>query len=67
MQDPNHTLFGLADGGQDPQAILYYKKGIVLPEITVTPKENYIHNSYDNLKLSNTTQKYQFGGKTKFH
>ena len=51
MQDPNHTLFGLADGGQDPQATLYYKDSIVLPEITVTPKGNYIHNTYDNLKI----------------
>lgn len=51
MQDPNHTLFGLADGGQDPQATLYYKNGIVLPEITVTPNESYVHNTYDNIKL----------------
>ena len=51
MQDPNHTLFGLADGGQDPQATLYYKNGIVLPEITVTPNESYVQNTYDNIKL----------------
>lgn len=51
MQDPNHTLFGLSDGGQDPQATLYYKDSIVLPEITVTSKDNYIHNTYDNLKI----------------
>lgn len=60
MQDPNHTLFGLADGGQDPQATLYYKKGIVLPEITVTPNESYVHNTYDNIKLHS---KHQKGGR----
>ena len=59
MQDVNHTLFGMADGGQDPQATLYYKNSIVLPEITVTPKETYIHNTYDNLKI-----KFQKGGQT---
>ena len=57
MQDPNHTLFGLADGGQDPQATLYYKNGIVLPEITVTPNESYVHNTYDNIKLSSKHKK----------
>ena len=51
MQNPNYTLFGLNDGGQDPQAILTYKGGIVLPEITVTPKENYVFNPYDNIIL----------------
>lgn len=51
MQDPNYTLFGLNDGGQDPQAILTHKGSTVLPEITVTPKGNYIYNSYDNIKL----------------
>lgn len=51
MQNPNYTLFGLNDGGQDPQAILTYQGGIVLPEITVTPKENYIFNPYDNIIL----------------
>ena len=51
MQNPNYTLFGLNDGGQDPQATLTYKGGIVLPEITVTPKENYIFNPYDNIIL----------------
>lgn len=48
MEDPNYTLFGLVDNGQDPQAIMTYKNSIVLPEITVTPKGSYIHNSYDN-------------------
>ena len=37
MEDPNYTLFGLNDGGQDPQAILRYKDSYVLPEIS-----NYI-------------------------
>lgn len=51
IQDVNHTLFGMNDGGQDPQATMYYKKGIVLPEITITPKGNYLHNTYDNIKM----------------
>lgn len=51
MENPNYTLFGLNDGGQDPQAIMTYKGGIVLPEITITPKESYIMNSYDNIKI----------------
>lgn len=51
MQDPNYAYFGLNDGGQDPQAILKYSGGIVLPEITVTPNGNYIYNSYDNIRL----------------
>lgn len=53
MKDPNYTMFGMADGGQDPQAILTYKNGIVLPELTVTPKGSYIHNSYDNINIYN--------------
>lgn len=28
-----------------------YKGGVVLPEITVTPKKNYIHNPYDNINI----------------
>ena len=59
IKNPNYTLFGLNDGGQDPQAVLTYKGGIVLPEITITPKENYIFNPYDNIILHN---KYS-GGK----
>lgn len=51
MEDPNYIMFGMADGGQDPQATLTYKGAIVLPEITVTPRGNYIHNSYDNLNI----------------
>lgn len=53
IQDSNYTLFGMNDGGQDPQATLYYQQGIVLPEVTVTPKEAYIHNPYDNIKYTN--------------
>lgn len=49
FEDPNYTLYGLNDGGQDPQAVMTYKGGIVLPEVTVTPKGNYIYNSYDNI------------------
>lgn len=71
MQNPNYTLFGLNDGGQDPQAILTYKGGIVLPEITVTPKENYVFNPYDNIilhqkalggPLVEAANKYPIGG-----
>lgn len=51
MKDPNYIMFGMADGGQDPQATLYYDDAVVLPEFTVTPKGNYIHNSYDNLNI----------------
>lgn len=51
MENPNYTLFGLNDGGQDPQATMTYKGGIVLPEITVTPKKSYIMNPYDNIKI----------------
>ena len=51
MKDPNYIMFGTADGGQDPQATLYYDGAIVLPEFTVTPKGNYIHSSYDNLNI----------------
>ena len=58
MEDPNFILYGLNDGGQDPQATMTYREGIVLPELTVTPKDNYIYNSYDNIKA------YQPGGET---
>lgn len=51
IEDPNYTLFGLNDNEQDPQAVLTYKNGIVIPEITVTPEKNYINNSYDNIRL----------------
>ncbi len=63
MEDPNYTLFGLNDGGQDPQAILRYKDSYVLPEMTITPKDSYIYNSYDNIKL-HLPKKYATGGKT---
>lgn len=51
MDDPNYIMFGMADGGQDPQAVMTYNRSIVLPELTVTPSGNYIHNSYDNLNI----------------
>ena len=51
FKTPNYTLFGLVDGDQDPQAVLTYNGSIVLPEITVTPKETYILNPYDNIKF----------------
>ena len=51
MEDPNYTLFGVVDGDQDPQAILKYQGSYVLPELTVTPRGNYINNSYDNIRL----------------
>lgn len=72
MHSSNYTLFGLNDGNQDPQTVLTYKESIVLPEITVTPKEAFIFNPYDNIKLrfsppSNQPKyklknKYQEGG-----
>ena len=58
FEDPNFILYGLNDGGQDLQATMTYREGIVLPELTVTPKGNYIYNSYDNIKA------YQPGGET---
>lgn len=58
MQNPNYTLFGLNDGGQDPQAILTYNNSVVLPEVTVTPKGNFFYNPYDNIELH-----YAKGGK----
>ena len=51
MENPNYTLFGLNDGGQDPQAVMTYKGGVVLPEITVTPKKKYVYNPYDNINI----------------
>lgn len=51
FQDPNYIFFGVLDGDQDPQATLTYKGGVVLPEITVTPKKKYFYNSYDNIKI----------------
>ena len=51
LTDPNYIFFGLNDGGQDPQAILKYKDTYVIPEFTVTPKGNYINNTYDNIRL----------------
>lgn len=64
MQDPNLTLFGTADGNQDSQTTMIYKGGVVLPEITVTPKQgNYIDNTYDQIKIyPNTIKKHQQGG-----
>lgn len=64
FNNSNFTLFGLNDGGQDPQAILSYKGGIVLPEITVTPNEKFIMNPYDNIKLN--FNKYKKGGTIKY-
>lgn len=60
MKDPNYIMFGMADGGQDPQATLTYKDAVVLPEITVTPRDNYIHNSYDNRNIHLNTKRNFF-------
>lgn len=60
MGSPNHTLFGLVDNDQDPQAVMTYNGGVVLPEITVTPKGNYIYDAYNNIKLY--PRKFQYGG-----
>lgn len=64
MQNPNLTLFGTADGNQDGQTTMIYKGGVVLPEITVIPKQgNYIDNTYDQIKIyPNTIKKHQQGG-----
>lgn len=64
MQNPNLTLFGTADGNQDSQTTMIYKSGVVLPEITVTPKQGrYIDNTYDQIKIyPNTIKKHQQGG-----
>lgn len=64
MQNPNLTLFGTADGNQDGQTTMIYKNGVVLPEITVTPKQGrYIDNTYDQIKIyPNTIKKHQQGG-----
>lgn len=59
VSDVNYTLYGLNDGGQDPQATMTYKGGTVLPEFTVTPEGNYIYNSYDNI---NVIPDYSEGG-----
>lgn len=64
MQNPNLTLFGTADGNQDGQTTMIYKGRVVLPEITVTPKQGrYIDNTYDQIKIyPNTIKKHQQGG-----
>lgn len=64
MQNPNLTLFGTADGNQDSQTTMIYKSGVVLPEITITPKQGrYIDNTYDQVKIyPNTIKKHQQGG-----
>ena len=60
----NLTLFGTADHNQDGQTTMIYKGGVVLPEITVTPKQGrYIDNTYDQIKIyPNTIKKHQQGG-----
>lgn len=64
MQNPNLTLFGTADGNQDGQTTMIYKGGVVLPEITVTPKQGrYIDDTYNQIKIyPNTIKKHQQGG-----
>lgn len=64
MQNPNLTLFGTVDHNQDGQTTMIYKEGVVLPEITVTPKQGrYIDNTYDQIKIyPNTIKKHQQGG-----
>jgi hypothetical protein len=48
MNNPNLTLFGAPDNYPDGQTTMIYKGGVVLPEITVTPKHGkYIDNTYD--------------------
>lgn len=68
IQDPNYSIFGIVDGGQDPQATLIYDNGIVLPEITVSPQGNYFHNTYDDIKIYNNggilLHQFNTGGNT---
>lgn len=51
IQDVNYIYFGLNDGGQDPNVMLTHDGAIVLPEITITPDDSYIENTYDNIRL----------------
>ena len=64
MNNPNLTLFGAPDNYPDGQTTMIYKGGVVLPEITVTPKQgNYIDNTYDQVKIyPNAIKKHQQGG-----
>lgn len=66
IEDPNYILFGMNDGGQDPQAIMSYEEGIVLPETTITPESSYINNSYDNTHII-MKRKKAFGGDLHTH
>lgn len=50
MEDPNYSIYGLVDNG-DGYAIPTYQGTYVIPEITVTPNQDYYFNSYDNIKL----------------
>ena len=64
LHNPHLPLFGTVDHNQDGQTTMIYKGGIVLPEITVTPKQGrYVDNTYDQIKIyPNTIKKHQQGG-----
>lgn len=64
--DVNYTISGLIDNG-DGHVIPIYNGSYILPEITVTPDGNYVHDTYNNLKWhsNNPTQSYSGGGPIK--
>lgn len=47
--DVNYTISGLIDNGDD-HVIPIYNGSYMLPEVTVTPDGNYVHDTYNNLK-----------------
>lgn len=51
MNDPNYSIFGLADNGDGNVNVTY--KGIsVLPEVTISPNNVFIYDSYNNIIYS---------------
>lgn len=44
----NYTMWGARDNG-DGDKIMTYKGTGIIPEVTVTPNGNFIHNTYDNV------------------
>lgn len=50
LNDVNKIIFGATDNG-DGQAVLTYKGSVVLPELTVTPNQRYVDDTYNNVKL----------------
>lgn len=50
MEDPNYSLFGLIDNG-DGDVTMKYNGTIVMPELTVTPNDNYYDDTYNNIRI----------------